>query len=92
VTTILQIRLALHAGMWFSSMQRASKKLGASPIHIHVMQELKNLIKEMVALLFFVCILIYLIGIDILDPAIFSDAAWCHLNSYVSVNKQNSKI
>jgi hypothetical protein len=93
VTTLLQIRLALHAGMWFSSMQRASKKLDASPIHIYVMQELKkNLIKEMVALLFFVCIVIYLIGIDILDPAVFSDTVWCHLISYVSVNKQNSKI
>lgn len=89
---LLQIRLALHVAMWFSSMQRASKKQAASPIHIHVMQELKNLIKEMVALLFFVCIFIYLIGIDILDPAVFSDAVWCHLNSYVSVNKQNSKI
>ena len=62
------------------------------PIHIHVMQELENLIKEMVALLFFVCIFIYLIGIDILDPAVFSDSVWCHLNSYVSVSKQNSKI
>jgi len=92
VIPLLQIRLALHAGMWFSSMQRVSKKLGACPVHIDVMQEHKNVIKEMVALLFFVCIFIYLIGIDILDPAVFSDAVWCRLNSYVSVSKQNSKI
>jgi hypothetical protein len=90
MTTLLQLRLALQAGMWFSSMQRASKKLGASPVHIHVVQELQNLINEMVASLFFVCIFMYLIGIDILDPAVFSDTVWCHLSSYVSGNKQNS--
>jgi len=54
-------------------MQRTSKKLGASPVHIHVVQELQNLIKEMVASLSFVCVFMYLIGIDILDPAVYSD-------------------
>jgi len=46
----------------------------------------------MVALLFFVCVFIYLSGIDILVPVVFSDTVWCHLNSYVLLNKQNSKI
>jgi hypothetical protein len=66
VTTILQIRFALQAGMWFSSMQRAIKKLRASPFHIHLMQALKKLIKEMVAIFFFVLHLkIDLIAVDI---------------------------
>lgn len=42
MTTLLQITLALHAGMWFSSMQRANKKLSASPICIHDVQELRT--------------------------------------------------
>jgi hypothetical protein len=66
VTTILQVRFALQSGMWFSSMQRAIKKLHASPFHLHLMQELKNLIKEIVAILFFVLhVKIDLIAIDI---------------------------